>query len=187
MKETFGCDGQPASYSDVDTADVIALFGHNVAETQPVLWMRMLDRLAGDDPPRLLVVDPRRTPVAERATVHLAPRPGTNLALMNALLHELIAHDLIDHGYVDAHTVGFDELAKRVGGLHPEWAREICDVPAEDIRAAAELLGTAQRLLSHRAAGLLPVSPGHRGCGPGQQHRSCSAGCSAGRAVACCR
>jgi anaerobic selenocysteine-containing dehydrogenase len=58
LKETFGCDGQPASYSDVDTADVIALFGHNVAETQPVLWMRMLDRLAGDDPPRLLVVDP---------------------------------------------------------------------------------------------------------------------------------
>ena len=147
LKETFGCDGQPASYSDVDTADVIALFGHNVAETQPVLWMRMLDRLAGDDPPRLLVVDPRRTPVAERASVHLAPRPGTNLALMNALLHELIDRDLIDHGYVKRHTVGFDELAKQVGDCTPEWAATICDVPAEDIRSGAELLGSAQRLL----------------------------------------
>ena len=55
--------------------------GHNVAETQPVLWMRMLDRLDGPDPPRLVVVDPRRhRSPAERADVHLAPRPGTNLA-----------------------------------------------------------------------------------------------------------
>ncbi|MPY86044.1 MAG: molybdopterin-dependent oxidoreductase, partial [Actinophytocola sp.] len=51
LKQTFGCDGQPGSYGDVDHADVIALFGHNVAETQSVLWMRVLDRLAGPDPP----------------------------------------------------------------------------------------------------------------------------------------
>lgn len=147
LKETFGCDGQPASYSDVDVADVIALFGHNVAETQSVLWMRMLDRLAGDDPPRLLVVDPRRTPVAEHATVHLAPRPGTNLALMNALLHELIDRDLVDHDYLEHHTVGFQELAKQVQDCTPEWAATVCDVPAEDIRRGAELLGSADRLL----------------------------------------
>ena len=61
LKETFGSDGQPGSYTDVDHADVIALFGHNVAETQSVLWMRMLDRLAGDDPPAIICVDPRPT------------------------------------------------------------------------------------------------------------------------------
>jgi anaerobic selenocysteine-containing dehydrogenase len=147
LKETFGCDGQPASYSDVDVADVIALFGHNVAETQSVLWMRMLDRLAGDDPPRLLVVDPRRTPVAEHATVHLAPRPGTNLALMNALLHELIDGELVDHDYVERYTVGFQELADQVRDCTPEWAATVCDVPAEDIRRGAQLLGSAERLL----------------------------------------
>ena len=54
LKESFGCDGQPGSYTDVAHADVIALFGHNVAETQPVLWMRMLDRLAGATPPRIV-------------------------------------------------------------------------------------------------------------------------------------
>lgn len=64
LKETFGSDGQPGSYTDVDSADTIALYGHNVAETQTVLWMRMLDRLRGPNPPRLLVVDPRLTPVA---------------------------------------------------------------------------------------------------------------------------
>ncbi len=142
LKETFGCDGQPASYTDVDSADVIALFGHNVAETQPVLWMRMLDRLAGPQPPRLLVVDPRRTPVAEQATIHLAPRLGTNLALVNALLHEVIERDWVDREFVDAHTVGFAELAATGGRLHTRvGGRGICGVEAADIRAAAELLG----------------------------------------------
>ncbi|VBA35447.1 Periplasmic nitrate reductase [Mycobacterium innocens] len=93
LKEIFGCDGQPGSYTDVDHADVIALFGHNLAETQTVLWARMLDRLAGDTPPANVCVDPRLTPVARQATVHLAPLPGTNVALMNGLLHEIIAHD----------------------------------------------------------------------------------------------
>jgi anaerobic selenocysteine-containing dehydrogenase len=148
LKESFGCDGQPGSYTDVDHADVIALYGHNVAETQTVLWMRMLDRLAGDDPPALVCVDPRQTPVSRHATVHLAPLPGTNVALMNALLHEIIREDWIDHDYIDGHAVGFDELRKRVHEFPPERAEEICDVPAADIREAARLIGTADALLS---------------------------------------
>ncbi|MFF9571603.1 molybdopterin oxidoreductase family protein [Streptomyces sp. NPDC014685] len=148
LKESFGCDGQPGSYDDIDHADVIALFGHNIAETQPVQWMRVLDRLEGADPPRLLCVDPRPTPVARRAAVHLAPRIGTNVALLNALLHEVIRTDRVDHEYVRTHTVGFDELAARVEDCTPEWAAGICDIPASRIVEAAELLGTADRLLS---------------------------------------
>jgi anaerobic selenocysteine-containing dehydrogenase len=147
LKESFGSDGQPASYTDVDSADVIALFGHNVAETQAVLWMRILDRLDGDDPPQLIVVDPRKTPVAERASVHLAIRPGTNLALLNALLHEVIRSGAVDREYIDAHTVGYDELVKRVESCTAEWAAEICQVPAEQISEAARVIGQAQRLL----------------------------------------
>ncbi|KUO06485.1 molybdopterin oxidoreductase family protein [Streptomyces caeruleatus] len=148
LKESFGSDGQPGTYDDIDHADVIALFGHNLAETQPVQWMRILDRLEGADPPRLLCVDPRPTPVARRATVHLAPRLGTNVALLNALLHEIIRTDRVDHDYVAAHTVGYEELASRVKDRTPEWAAAICDVPAARIAEAAELLGSADRLLS---------------------------------------
>ncbi|MEV7181720.1 nitrate reductase [Kitasatospora sp. NPDC093679] len=148
LKETFGSDGQPGSYADVDHADVIALFGHNTAETQPVLWMRVLDRLAGSDPPRLVCVDPRPTPVARRATVHLAPRSGTNVALLNALLHEIVRTDRVDRAFVEARTVGFDELAEQVADCTPAWAARICDVPARDIERAAEVLGGAERLLS---------------------------------------
>src|SRR5207253_7375011 len=124
--------GRQGSYTDVDHAAVIAPYGHHAAETQTVLWSRILGRLAGPKPPKLVCVDPRRTPVAEAATIHLAPKPGTNVALMNALLHEIIANDWIDRDYVDRHTVGYDELAKQVADCDPEWAAAICDVQAGD-------------------------------------------------------
>jgi anaerobic selenocysteine-containing dehydrogenase len=148
LKESFGCDGQPGSYTDIDHADVICLYGHNMAETQTVLWSRILDRLAGPNPPRIVCVDARRTPVADHATVHLAPRPGTNVMLVNALLSELLEHEWVDRDYVDAHTVGFAELEKMLGGYTVERAAEVCDVPAEDLRDAARLIGTSERLMS---------------------------------------
>ena len=148
LKETFACDGQPGSYTDVDHCDVLFLVGHNVAETQVTLWARMLDRLEGPDPPKLVVVDPRPTLPALRADVHLAVRSGTNLALLNAILRELIATDRVDHAWVAAHTVGYDDLAEGVAGCTPEWAAEICGVSAEEIRETARILGAHERILS---------------------------------------
>ncbi|HEX8067853.1 MAG TPA: nitrate reductase [Thermoleophilaceae bacterium] len=148
LKETFGCDGQPGSYSDVDHADTIALYGHNMAETQSVTWARILDRRAGPDPPRLIAVDPRATPVAREADVHVPVRNGTNLALMNALIHELIANDWVDHDYVERHTVGYEELERQTRDCTPEWAAEICGVSAGVIRDAARTIGEAEALLS---------------------------------------
>ena len=148
LKETFGCDGQPGSYSDVDHCEVLFLVGHNVAETQVTLWARMRDRLQGPDRPKLIVVDPRPTVPAEHADVHLAIRTGTNVALLNAILHELIANDQVDHAFVEAHTVGFQELRERVQECPPEWAAGICDVPPGQIREAARILGEHERILS---------------------------------------
>src|SRR4051812_11544885 len=147
LKESFASDGQPGSYTDVDHASVICLYGHNVAETQTELWTRMLDRLAGPNPPAIVCVDPRMTPVARAATVHLAPKPGTNVALMNGLLHEIIEPGWSDRAYLAAHVGGFDELASRVADYPPERVAAICDVPAEQIREAARLIGGAERLL----------------------------------------
>ncbi|MCR8898780.1 nitrate reductase [Gordonia sp. GONU] len=148
LKESFASDGQPGSYADIDHADVIALFGHNIAETQTVTWMRILDRLAGPNPPRIVCVDPRPTPVARHATVHLAPLSGTNVALMNGLLREIITNGWIDEDYIDSHTVGFDELRQRVEQYTPEVVADICGIPADDLRHAARVLGTAERLMS---------------------------------------
>jgi ferredoxin-nitrate reductase len=148
LKQTFGTDGQPGSYADVDHADTICLYGHNVAETQAVLWMRMLDRLEGPQPPKLVVVDPRPTPAGRRADVHLQVKNGTNMALMNGLLHEIITNEWYDEEYVAAHTVGFEELRTTVEEYAPEEVAGICGVPAEQIREAARIIGESERLLS---------------------------------------
>ncbi len=94
LKASFGTDGQPGSYADVDHCDALALWGHNCAETQTVLWMRMLDRRHGPNPPAMLAVDPRATPVAREADVHLAVRNGTNVALLNGLIRQLLRQRL---------------------------------------------------------------------------------------------
>jgi anaerobic selenocysteine-containing dehydrogenase len=136
LKESFGTDGQPGSYTDLDVCDAVFHYGHNVAETQTVLWARMLDRLEAPNPPLHVCVDPRRTKVAERSDVHLAVRPGTNQAVMNGLIRELIHRDWVDHDYVAAHTHGFDELAKAVEPYTPQKVAEICLVSARDVERA---------------------------------------------------
>jgi anaerobic selenocysteine-containing dehydrogenase len=148
LKENFGTDGQPGSYADVDHCDAIALYGHNVSATQDVLWSRMLDRRRGPDPPAMLCVDPRRTPVAEEADIHLAPLAGTNQALMNGLIRELLERGWWDRGYVERHTIGLEELRRTVADYDPERVAEICSIEAEDLRAAARLIGRCERLFS---------------------------------------
>jgi anaerobic selenocysteine-containing dehydrogenase len=148
LKETFGSDGAPGSLTDLDVCDTIFTVGHNMPETHTVLWARVLDRLAGPDRPRLVVVDPRRTKAAREADVHLPIRNGTNLALLNGIQHELIANGWIDELFVDAHTIGFQKLEQTVRQYPPDRVAEICGVPAGDIRAAARIIGHAQRLVS---------------------------------------
>jgi ferredoxin-nitrate reductase len=136
------------SYADLDVCEVLICFGHNVAATQTVLWSRILDRLAGLDPLRLVAVDPRLTPVAKAAEIHLAPRPGTNLALVNGLLQQLIAHDWIDQVYIGEHTRGFEALASILANYPPRRVAEICGVGARDLEAAAEIFGTSSAAVS---------------------------------------
>src|SRR3954462_6227787 len=148
LKESFGADGNPGCYEDLDECDTLFMVGHNAAETQTVLWQRVLDRLEGPNPPRLIVVDPRRTPTAERADLHLAIRGGTNLPLLLAIQQQLIATERIDRPFVDDHTVGYDELETAVSEWPPARAAEVCGIEADDIVRAASMLGSADRLVS---------------------------------------
>ncbi|WP_353647781.1 molybdopterin oxidoreductase family protein [Nakamurella sp. A5-74] len=152
FKESFGADGQPGSYTDIEHCDAIFLYGHNMAETQTVLWMRILDRTRGEDPPAIVCVDPRRTPVAEEAErtggVHLAPRVGTNLALMNGLTRELLSNGWYDETWVQEHTIGLAELRAVVEPYTLTAVAEICGVDADELARAARLFGTSENVLS---------------------------------------
>jgi ferredoxin-nitrate reductase len=146
--ESFGTDGAPGSYTDFDLTDAIFMVGHNMPSTQTVLWARVLDRLDGPRPPKLVVVDPRRTQAARRADVHLAPRPGTNLPLMNGILRVLIERGWIDSDFIRDHTVDFESLVEATSPWTPERVEAVTGVPAGRLLAAAEILGTSRTLVS---------------------------------------
>jgi assimilatory nitrate reductase catalytic subunit len=88
------------------------------------------------------------------ARLHLPVRPGTDAALLLAMLHVVVAEDLVDHAFVEEHTTGFEDVAASVADRTPERAAEICDVPAEHIREAALLYGRADRAMLNHARGL---------------------------------
>src|SRR5947209_2726895 len=148
LRETFGADGQPASYTDLDETACLLLCGHNMAATQTVLWWRVFDRRRSDDPQRLVIIDPRETETAKEADVHLAPRIGTNVALMNGLVHLIIEAGQIDRQFIEEHTVGFEKLQETVGSYTPEMVEAITGVPSKKLREAAEILGGAETLVS---------------------------------------
>jgi ferredoxin-nitrate reductase len=148
LRESFGADGQPGSLADLDTTDALFLIGHNPASQQTVMWMRVLDRLAGPNPPRIVVVDPRTTATALQASVHLSPRLGTNVALMNGLLHLIVKNEWFDRDYVERHASGFYVLEQTVAQWAPARTAAVTEVPAAQLEAAAEIIGTAPTLVS---------------------------------------
>jgi ferredoxin-nitrate reductase len=154
LKLSFGTDGQPASYTDIDQTDTLFLVGHNMASTQTVLWSRVLDRLAGQNPPNLIVVDPRMTDTAEKATVHLMPRVGTNVPLLNGLLNLVIQSGAIDNDFIDNRTVGFEELKSNVAKWTPTLVEKITSVPEKKLKEAAEILATSHTLVSTALQGV---------------------------------
>lgn len=154
MRESFGSDGQPGSYTDIDCTDCLFMVGHNMAATQTVLWARILDRLDGPKPPKLIVVDPRYSETASKATIHLAPRIGTNLALLNGIQHLLFENNDINQDYVEKHVVGLDSLREVVSAYNPEKVAEITGVPVVKLREAAQVLGATPSLLSTALQGV---------------------------------
>jgi ferredoxin-nitrate reductase len=148
LMANFGADGPVASYVDVDQADLLCLYGHNVAEVQTVLWERMLAAKQKNGG-RIMVADPRKTPtVRQGADLHLALRAGTNVALMNGIIHQLIARGWVQREFVSKYTVGFDQLEAVTREYPPERVAEICGIPREQLETAAEWVGTMPRMVS---------------------------------------
>jgi ferredoxin-nitrate reductase len=145
---SFGADGPPGSFADFEAADCIVLFGHNAAEQSTVLWMRIMAAKSGPRPPKIIAIDPRRTATAAAADLHLAVRPGTNIALINGILRQLIHKRWFDRAFIQANTVGFEELARTVEPYSPAKVEELTGVPASKLETAAEWIGTSPAVVS---------------------------------------
>jgi len=154
MRESFGSDGQPGSYTDIDVTDCVFLVGHNMAATQTVLWSRILDRLEGPNPPKIIVIDPRVSATAKEATVHISPKVGTNLAVLNGLIKLLFDGEYEDKEFIEKHTVGIEELRQKVEQYTPEHVEQISGVPVDTLKKAAKILGESKTLLSTALQGV---------------------------------
>ncbi|MFC9254496.1 molybdopterin oxidoreductase family protein [Amycolatopsis thailandensis] len=136
--KAFGADrGMPFPVTDLADADAVLLIGANPAETMPPFTQHLKHA-------DLIVVDPRRTPTAELAGLHLAPAPGTDLALAQGILHAVVADGLLDQSYVDERTNGFEELWRSVAAWWPERVEQVTGVSAADQRRVAAKLAAAR-------------------------------------------
>jgi sulfite reductase (NADPH) flavoprotein alpha-component len=152
-KLSLGADGPPGSYQDFDRADVFFVIGSNMADCHPILFLRMMDRVRSAGA-KLIVVDPRRTATADKADLFLQVKPGTDLALLNGLLHLLHANGRTDAEFIAARTEGWEAMPGFLAGYPPATVAEITGIPEEDIREAARLIGGAGEWMSCWTMGL---------------------------------
>ncbi len=127
-KLSLGADGPPGSYRDFDHADVFLVIGSNMADCHPVLFLRMMDRVktAGA---KVIVVDPRRNATADKADLHLPIRPGTDLALLNGLLHLLVENGHVDEEFVAEFTEGWEDMPAFLADYPPAKVAGITGLP----------------------------------------------------------
>ena len=157
--QAFGIDrGLPFPLADVEQTDLLVLVGSNLVETMPPA-ARHLDRLR-ERGGRVVVIDPRRTPTADRADLFLQPVPGTDLPIALGLLHLLDAAGAVDEEYVAARTVGFGMVRRTAAAWWPERVERLCGVPAAELRELASLLAGADRAVVLTARGAEQHSQG---------------------------
>jgi anaerobic selenocysteine-containing dehydrogenase len=123
-------------------SNLYILWGHNPDASDFPLKLAMEKNLAKGA--KLVVIDPRRIPLADRAGMYLKIRPGTDGAMAMAMLHVIIKEDLVDHDFIEKNTFGYDKLVPHIEPFTPEWAEEITWVPADKIRELARQFATTK-------------------------------------------
>jgi sulfite reductase (NADPH) flavoprotein alpha-component len=151
-KQSLGADGPPGSYQDFDQTDLFLVIGSNMADCHPILYLRMADRLKAGA--KLIVVDPRRTATADKADLYLPVRPGTDVALLNGILHVLVAGGHIDREFIAEHTQGWEGMEAFLLDYPPEKVAQITGLPESDIRRAAAMIAAAGEWMTCWTMGL---------------------------------
>ena len=149
------------SVAEVHDADVIFLIGSNPTEAHPVMGAQI--RQARQRGAKLIVADPRVIDLAKEATVHLQLTPGTNIALLNGMMHTIITEGLMDKEYVENQTEGFEALWEVVKDYPAEKAAEICGIDPEDLKFAARLYASGERAPIYYCLGVTEHSTGTSG------------------------
>ncbi len=142
----FGYDGPPPAYADIGLADCLLLLGTNTAACHPIVWSRIRERRS--EGACVICVDPRPTQTARESTLHLPVRPGTDLALLSAMLHVIDREGLVDEAFLARSTSGWEEAREVAREWSPSRAGEVCGVEPALIEEAARRFGTGPRSMA---------------------------------------
>jgi formate dehydrogenase alpha subunit len=159
LAAAFGSGAMTNSIEELGRADCLFVIGSNTPETHPIVSLPMKEAVVRGGA-RLLLADPRQIEWAEYAACWLRQRPGTDVALINALMHVILAEGLADREFIASRTEGFEELERTLPDYPPERAAEITGVPAEEIRRAARIFGQAERAAIIYAMGITQHTTG---------------------------
>ncbi|MCK9542381.1 MAG: bifunctional nitrate reductase/sulfite reductase flavoprotein subunit alpha [Novosphingobium sp.] len=151
-KLSIGADGPPGSYQDFDHADLFLVIGANMADCHPILFLRMMDRVKAGA--KLIVVDPRRNATADKADLFLQVKPGTDLALMNGLLHLLVETGKTDDAFIAEFTEGWEAMPDLLADYPPAKVAQMTGISEADLRKAAEWIGDAGEWMTCWTMGL---------------------------------
>ena len=161
-KKILGIDRSANPWSDIPKAKCILVAGANIAECAPIttdyLWQ------ARENGAKLIVLDPRMTPIARTADLFIPVRSGGDIGVFNGMLHVMIERGWIDREFIAAHTTGFEEVERAVKKYTPEYAAKIAGVPASMIVRAAEMWGPAETSFLLHARGIEHHSKGVENC-----------------------
>jgi ferredoxin-nitrate reductase len=146
--KSFGSDGPPCCYEDLDITDCLFAIGTNTAECHPIIFNRFRKHHKKNPHVKLIVVDPRRTQTAEVADLHLAIQPGTDIDLLNGIAHLLLQWGKCDRQFIEQHTNGFAELAEITQLYTPEFVARRCGIDIADLELAAKYWAESPRVLS---------------------------------------
>lgn len=142
LARAFGSGAMTNSIDELKNADCIFVIGSNTSEAHPVFALNITEAVVKKGT-KLIVADPRQIDLVRFAELHLPQKPGTDVALINAMMNVIINENLLDTDFINERTEGFSELVNAVKGFTPEKAEEITTVPAEKIRQAARIYAGA--------------------------------------------
>ncbi|MBD1923273.1 nitrate reductase [Microcoleus sp. FACHB-831] len=158
--QSFGSDGPPCCYEDLDLTDCAFLIGTNTAECHPIIFNRLRKHHKKNSNVKMIVVDPRCTTTAEAADLHLAIKPGTDIDLLNGIAHLLHRWGKIDTMFLDECTQNFPAFASAIAHYPPEVVAQRCGISQKDLETAARYWGDSQRVLSMWSMGVNQSSEG---------------------------
>lgn len=161
MKVMLGTGAATNSYNDLELAKTIMVVGSNSTENHPIVGERIRQTLKRGT--KLIVIDPRRIPLAAEADVHLQLRPGTNVPLLNAIAHVIFAEGLADEQFLASRTNEAAEFREFVKDWTPERSGAICGVDPEDIRKAARIYATNKPSMCFHGLGVTEHLQGTEG------------------------